>query len=249
MNLGVGVRRLSNRELVARLAHAGPDDPQWVEFFDRFQPRVRLVVYRTVQTERQRYMRADTGEVRELVQELSQEVFVRLLDGERRALRRFQGASENSIYTYLHTIAVNLVRDHFKRLRAQKSPPRGASLEEPLPISATGGFPESSPLLRDALATTGASPEEEAAGSELRARIVSVVGRVSKGATSRRDRLIFRLYFEEGLTVDEIAACRSIGLSASGVEKCLRRLRRALRADLAEVQGGSAGENSSSKRS
>ena len=240
----MGIPRLSNRELVARVATAGPDDGSWNEFFERFHGRVRRVVYRMVEAERRRYAAADSGEVPEVVKELTQDVFVRLLDGDRRALRRFQGATENSIYTYLQAIAVNLVRDYFKRLRARKTLPKSASLQEPLSQRAPGaGRP--SLLLRDALASSDPTPEQQAAASELRTRLGSVVDKVSKGATSRRDRLIFRLYFEEGLTIEEIAACSGIGLSSSGVEKCLRRLRRAIESNLSEIEGGSGGERSS----
>ena len=59
-----------------------------------------------------------------------------------------------------------------------------------------------------------------------------------QASTGPRDRLIFRLYFIEGLTVGEIAAIPSVSLTESGVEKCVRRIREALRE---ELQGGGQG--------
>jgi DNA-directed RNA polymerase specialized sigma24 family protein len=121
-------KRLSNRDLVERLLDAGPEDRIWEEFVARFQGRIRLVALRSFQTEAERNPGLDTGLAHEAVLDLTQEVFVKLLESDRRALTRFRGRSEHSIHTYLHTIAVNLVRDHFKKLRAQKTPKAPSSL-------------------------------------------------------------------------------------------------------------------------
>ena len=114
--------------MIQTLAQAAPDDPLWKEFLSRFRSRVRLSVLRCFQTEAERSPGLDAGAPQEVVDDLTQEVFVRLLDGERRALSRFQGRTEQSAYTYMSAIAVNLVRDHFKTLRAHKTPKATASL-------------------------------------------------------------------------------------------------------------------------
>jgi DNA-directed RNA polymerase specialized sigma subunit len=40
-----------------------------------------------------------------------------------------------------------------------------------------------------------------------------------------RDRLIFQLYYFDGLSTGQIAACKGVGLSKTGVEKILNRLK------------------------
>ncbi len=54
----------------------------------------------------------------------------------------------------------------------------------------------------------------------------------------RRDQEIFRLYFIDGLTMLEIASIGSLGLTASGVEKRLRKVRDALREYFLPEEGG-----------
>jgi RNA polymerase sigma factor (sigma-70 family) len=227
-------RRLGNRDLLERLLEAGPEDSLWEEFVARFQARIRLVVLRSFQTEAVRSPGLDTGSPQEAVLDLSQEVFLKLLESDRRALARFRGRSEHSIHTYLHTIAVNLVRDHFKKLRARKTPKASASLSNLVQQE----LESDGPSYDQALVSDGPGPERFVASQELRDRMGATIERASpQVSTGSRDRLIFRLYFVEGLTVGEIAAIPSVGLTESGVEKCIRRMREALRE---ELQGGKA---------
>jgi len=223
----VHVARLSNRELIARLVEAGPDDSAWLEFLSRFERRVRLTIYRSFRVEALQNPGSNVDRSGETVRDLTQDVFLRLLDSERRALSGFRGRSENSIYTYLNTIAVNLVRDHFKKLRAQKTPPAAASLDAP--VRAAEGGAEARKIV-DLVASDGAGPEQTARERELRQQIAAAIRRTG---FPTRDRLVFRFYFLEGRTIEEVAACRSVGLSASGVEKCIRRLRLAIQKEIA----------------
>jgi RNA polymerase sigma factor (sigma-70 family) len=227
-------KRLSNRDLVGRLVDAAPEDAVWSEFVARFQRRIRLAVLRCFRTESQRNPGLDTGSLHEAVIDLTQDVFVKLLESERRALSRFRGKSEHSIYTYLSTIAVNLVRDHFKRLRAQKTPRATASLQNAvLHEDGADGL-----AYEQALVSEGAGPERFVASQELRERMAAAVAEGSpSSATGPRDRLIFRLYFIEGLTVGEIARSGGIDLSESGIEKCIRRIREVLKGNLLSERG------------
>jgi RNA polymerase sigma factor (sigma-70 family) len=228
-------KRLGNRDLVERLLDAGPEDGVWGEFLSRFQGRIRLVVLRSFQTEAERNPGLDTGSLHESVLDLSQEVFLKLLESNRRALTRFRGKSEHSLHTYLHIIAVNLVRDHFKKLRAQKTPRASASISSLVQQE----LESDGPSYDQALVSDGPGPERFVASQELRDRMGAAIDRASpQASTGPRDRLIFRLYFVEGLTVGEIGAIPSIGLTESGIEKCIRRMREALREELQESRQG-----------
>ena len=80
------------------------------------------------------------------------------------------------------------------------------------------------------LINDGPGPERFIAAKELREQIRLAIDRVAPSTTTiPRDRSIFQLFFVERLTVDEIARKRSIRLSASGVEKRIRRMREALK--------------------
>ena len=220
------LKRLANRDLIQRLTQAGADDPLWSEFIARFRTGIRVTVLRTLRTEAERTPGVDANESPELIEDLTQEVFVRLLEWNRRALSRFQGRSELSAHTYLNTIAVNLVRDHCKSLRALKTPKVTASLSNPAPTETlTEG-----PNYAQTLVSDGPGPERFVAAQELREQIrVAIDQAAPRASTVPRDRSIFQLFFVERLTVDEIARKRSIRLSASGVEKRIRRIREALK--------------------
>lgn len=224
-------KRLSNRRLIEKLVDAGAGDPLWAEFVARFEGRLRLVVYRSFQTEMKRNPGLDVGAPLEAAEDLTQEVFLKLLEGERRALSRFRGRSEHSIYTYLNAIAINVVRDHFKKLRALKTPRAGTSLANLVSQEEVDG-----PSFEQAIVAEGPGPERFVASAELRERIRSTLAEVSSaGGTTERDQLVFQLYFIEGLTVSEIVRDGAIGLSVSGVEKCIRRMRDALRESLSQT--------------
>ena len=66
--------------------------------------------------------------------------------------------------------------------------------------------------------------------------MATAVDRVSRASASNRNRLIFRLFFVERLTMDEIASIRAIGLSPSGVEKVIRKIRKAVQKMLSEEE-------------
>ncbi len=221
----MNVARLSNRELIAHLASAGPDDPAWLEFVSRFERRIRLTIHSRFRVEAQHNRASDVDWTGEMVRDLTQDVFLRLLDAERKPLAHFKGRNENSFYTYLSAIASNLVHDHFRKLRTQKTPPAATSLDEPLPTSdgAQG------PSVGENVASTRPGPEHTAQADELRRRIGAVIQRLG---FPKRDRLVFRFYFLEGRTIKELASCRAVGLSRSGVEKCVRRLRVAVQEEL-----------------
>lgn len=227
--------RLSNRELIRHLVGADADDPLWREFLARFLPRLRLVVYRNFVSEQRRAPGVDTGGLAEAVEDLTQEVFLRLLDSDRRALSQFRGRNEASIQTYLSSIAVNLVRDHFKKLRALKIPKVARSLSDP--TEDDEGRPLSPPI-----ESPEPGPDRLAASEELREQIQAAVDDASpRETTTERDRTVFQLYFVEGLRAHEIAAVGAIRLTTSGVEKCIRRIRDAVQKKISGIEGGPGG--------
>jgi DNA-directed RNA polymerase specialized sigma subunit len=56
------------------------------------------------------------------------------------------------------------------------------------------------------------------------------------GEYSDRDRLIFQLYFYDGLSIAQIAKCEGIELSKTGIEKALDKLKGRVR----RAAGGAA---------
>jgi RNA polymerase sigma-70 factor (ECF subfamily) len=172
----------------------------WQEFVRRFQPLIAGVVARTAS----RWVTVTAA----LVDDLVQETYLKLCTEEFRRLRDFVSWHEDAIYGYLKAIAYTVTLDHFKVHYAVK---RGARLQDSsdfdssLRVEGRKSSVENDILLRELEEMAGEVAEEE------------------------RDRLIFQLYYRQGLTTRKIAGIPAIGLSQKGVESCLYRMTERLR--------------------
>jgi RNA polymerase sigma-70 factor (ECF subfamily) len=172
----------------------------WQEFVRRFQPLIAGVVARTAG----RWVTVTAA----LVDDLVQETYLKLCTEEFRRLRDFVSWHEDAIYGYLKAIAYTVTLDHFKVHYAVK---RGARLQDSsdfdssLRVEGRKSSVENDILLRELEEMAGEVAEEE------------------------RDRLIFQLYYRQGLTTRKIAGIPAIGLSQKGVESCLYRMTERLR--------------------
>ncbi len=89
------------------------DTDLWEEFQKRFQKRIFLYVLRAC-----RISRGHQDEIREIVLDLAQEVYVRLVQNEGRMLQSFRGQTDFAVKAFLARIATSVVSDHFRYLGA-----------------------------------------------------------------------------------------------------------------------------------
>lgn len=208
-------KKLSIQELV-QLCLSSQDQAPWYEFVRRFQPTICGVV-------RKRLRRWTTPDPA-VVDDLTQETFVKLYDKNCRALRefKFEHDNENAFYGFLKTIASNLVQDYIRSANNEK---RGGRLKR-------------EDLEKVSLITPAPITVTERA--EHRVRISEVKRCLDKQRDDPnflRDSAIFWLYFHHGLTARAISELPSIDLEVKGVESALLRLTRLVRARLDEKPG------------
>lgn len=202
---------MSPAELVRACVDSG-DSRAWEEFIRRFQPLMAAVALRTCRS---------WGEYSpQVVDDLLQEIYLKLCADGCRLLRDFQSEHPDSFLGYLKVLTANHVHDYFKSARSAK---RGAgkiaeSLDDAQGIVAAG---EGAPLERAVLLR------------EVEICLKRICGHDAEAA---RDRRIFWLYFRQGLTAESIASLASIGLSTKGVESVIFRLVKQLRGELAAVR-------------
>jgi len=152
-----------------------------------------------------------------VVDDIVQEVFLKLCDQERRILREFRPQGENSFFALLRVVTASVANDYFRR---QYSVKRGGKVitmvldDEPATVVPVGGG-RSGDMQRAVLF------------SELDRKL-----RAAPGSTAERDRTIFWFYYLQGLTAEEIAELPAVGLSPKGVESALRRVTVWLRKEL-----------------
>jgi RNA polymerase sigma factor (sigma-70 family) len=120
-------------------------------------------------------------------------------------------------------IAVNVVRDHFREIRAQKRPKVSISLDQ---LIENGG---EAALSCRPVAGPAAQPVNGIGLTVASEEIDRVLNRVVKGKNRDRDLLIFKLRYYEGLTLEEIARVLGFVISPVSVGSILNRIVRKLK--------------------
>lgn len=187
------------------------DELAWDEFVGRFHRRIVVFVTRSTKNGD-----ADTRA------EVIQEVYIRLLANDCRALRAWHGASESSWLAYLATIVHAVACDAIKRRRSLK---RTAAV-----VSLDGGDRRDTGRLAEAIpAPESNSPERLLDERLVPERLVSLLATVERGPQASRNSLIFLLHVLDGLTASEISRLPGLELPVANVESALRRTKERLR--------------------
>jgi RNA polymerase sigma-70 factor, ECF subfamily len=204
-------RAFSTKELVEECA--GSDNVQaWQEFVRRFQPLIAVVVLRTC--------RSWGSTSLSVVDDLVQETYLKLCGNKSRLLREFDWQHPDAIYGFVKVLAANVVHDHFK---SQYSEKRGS-----------GQVPTA---LDQPAAAAVSDPTYSARAIErkvLLSQIERLIDQMTDGPTQQRDKLIFLLYYQQGMTAQDIASLPTVSLSIKGVESTILRMTRFVRQQLAE---------------
>ncbi|MGC2297450.1 MAG: sigma-70 family RNA polymerase sigma factor [Acidobacteriaceae bacterium] len=197
-------------ELLSRCVTPG-EIGAWEEFVRRFHRLIAKVVLRTL---------GRLGEpASHLVDDLVQETYLKLCADDFRLLREFVQQHPDAFFGYIKVVAANVVRDHFKSLRAHK---RGSQV-----------------LHVDSDSTTAPTRESDAGSPAFMERSI-LVREIARqldicvaGPDSERKAMIFWLYYRLGLSAAAIAALPEVGLGEKGVESTIIRITRALRQRMA----------------
>lgn len=197
---------LSLKDVVC-LCAGSQDQEAWEEFVVRVSDPLRRVISRTAA------MWGNTSGT--LVDDLIQATYLKLWEGGRNLLRDFAVQYPEAILGYLKRTAANVTHDYFRHGQSQ---------------SCGGALPH--------VSTADVDPEEggDAHGGQesitlgvfLR-EIDEHLQRCLSGPDQERDRMIFWLYFRQGLTSREIASLPGIGLGTKGVGSVIERLKRSIR--------------------
>jgi RNA polymerase sigma-70 factor, ECF subfamily len=200
---------MSVEELIQACAESN-DGAAWEEFVIRFHRPISVSILRIA------YQWGGTP--RQIIDDLVQETYLKLCADKCRLLRNFAVQHPEAATGYIKTIAVNVAHDHFKSCHSQKR-----------------GLGETNQLLEDVEppARSGDLGGEAAMEREiLLKQIDQCLDTCSEGPDQERDRLIFWLYYQQGMSAKAIAALPNVGLGAKGVESAVLRLTRLVREQL-----------------
>lgn len=191
---------------LARICAFSTNAPEWEEFVRLVTPVVALTGRRV-----SLLWNDPSGAT---VNEIVQEVFLKLCEDERRILREFEDRGHDSFFKLLRMITASVATDHFRRTRAEK---RGGRL---------GVVPLDGLLIDKEVRDVEAVRAVE--WPALMAQLDGLL-RLYPDTISERDRTLFWMYYRQGMTAEAIARIPAIGLGAKGVESALLRLTRLLR--------------------
>ena len=203
-------------ELLSRCAQRPVNETAWGEFLSRYHSTIRMHVSRTYHSRGKDQDRKQQFSD-ESIEDLVQLVYCRLVGDASIALKRFEGAYENSIYKYLAMISKNVVRDHFREMEALKRPKISHSLSQII---------DSDGEIRGAANGIGFDGKVEAsdnAGFTFE-EIERVLMKAAGWRNRDRDILIFRLHYLDGLTLEEVAKHLNLKMTTVGVNSILSRL-------------------------
>ena len=187
---------------------AGPcDDEAWDEFVSRVTQPLSIAIMRTASMW--------GAPSRALVEDLMQATYLKLWQGGRTLLLEFAIDRPEAILGYLKRIAANATHDYLKHRRSQSSGGENWHVST-FDVDAEAG--------REAHGSSEAIERKI-----LLTEIDEHLKRCLTEPDQERDRLIFWLYFLQGMTTREIASLPGIGLGAKGVGSVIERLKRSVR--------------------
>lgn len=183
------------------------NDAAWREFYCRYHRSITVAAAAIVDLHRD-YSRSALDEIVSLT-------YLRMFVNDCRYLHRFAPESDSEARHLLQDLATKTARNYFRDTQRKKRSPEARFV----------------PLDLDSLETSGM---DTADAVEQRVLVEDLLKRLSCMLASSRsaaqDEIVFRRRFQQGLTINEIAASPDIRLNPRGVEASLRRSLRKLRA-------------------
>lgn len=204
---------LSTNALV-KLCSYSPQHPAWDEFYRRFDKFIRLYVGKTY-----RWFYCNYDNVyscsNEAKLEMAQEVYIKLLDDDQYALRRFVGKNDSSFLSYLARIIKNVVIEHFRKQQANKRKGNLISIEK----LNENNFEEREKCFFQYLSI---NPESDLVNSINSGQMYLILCKMLSCPNSHRDISVLKLYID-GLSLPEINECLDLKLKTSSIESIINR--------------------------
>ena len=206
---------------LAKACARSADAAEWAEFLRRCTPLASLVALRV---SRSWVSFSSPATVNDIVQE----IFMKLCEQERRILREFEPRGEDSFLGLLRLVSASVANDYFRRTHSAK---RGGKV-------VTMALAEEGAPGPTASIHPTARLDQEVLLSQLDQKL-----RSAPEVICERDRALFWLYYRQGLTAEEIAGHAGAGLTPKGVESALRRVAKWLKGEVEKQKAGDQAES------
>jgi RNA polymerase sigma-70 factor (ECF subfamily) len=195
---------------LAKLCARSADVPEWEELVRRCAPLAAVVARRI-----SRLWVSDPSPA--VVDDIAQEVFLKLCEHDRRILRDFEPRGDDSFLGLLRIVTASVTNDYYRR---QYSVKRGGKV-------LTMPLLDGDSSLASHTAVQPSAMQHSALLSQLDRKLLSAPKIIGP-----RDRALFWLYYRQGFTAEEISRLPASGLTPKGVESALRRVATWLREEI-----------------
>ncbi len=185
------------------------DRALWTKFQERFQGLIFLYLLRSLGY---RTMRDDLADI---VPDLAQEVYLRLVQHDGRILRSFRGTTEFSVMAFLARLSATVVLDYQRRNVTGRRHGQVVSIDQKDSEMSNLASMESSEFHPNALSSILSWIDIE--------RIVEAE---PDQKNAQRNALIFKLHYVDGFSATEIAHFPGFELTKTGVETVLSKMKK-----------------------
>ena len=202
---------ISSAELVRECGRKLADRHLWELFAERFGKLIHLYLMRSLKFHSKR------EDITELVPELAQEVYIRLCHDQGIMMQEFRGENDFSVAAFFARVCSSVAIDYLRRKESQKR---------------SGGNVVSIEEAREREALHFATRDYSEMNEDAILKWIDV-GRLAADdpdpKNAKRNAIIFKLHFIDGLTTQEISAYPGFELTEKGVGSVISRLRKRIR--------------------
>jgi len=217
------MKSLSNIDLIKTCAENTENQKVWLEFFKRFDRYIKLCVLRAYRLLAVSNFRKDII-LKEEIRDLVQEVYMKLFKNGRKLIKNFEPEYDDSIYAYLSLTCTSVVKDHFKKFSRLKR-------KEPTQFKDTKNVfaLEAKSIDKMMSSFEVSNPEDQVIVKDLLEKIKHYYNTFHAKKNNERRKLIFQLYFLEGLSINDIACIKGLNISLNNVNTIIWRMKKEIR--------------------
>lgn len=217
------MKNLSNIDLIKACAKSADNQKAWLEFIRRFDHHIKLSVIRAY-----RYLIINNlGKekiLKEEIRDLVQEVYIKLVKNNCKLLKNLKPEYNDSIYAYLSLTCASVVKDHFKKLGRLK---RKSSME-----CNNGGIDitnEGKLIKKRVSSFISSNVEEKVIAKDILEKAENYYSIFHPKRNNEKRKLIFQLYFMEGLSIKDISRIKGLNVSLANANKIVWKMKREIR--------------------
>lgn len=193
----MGIQSISSDDL-ARLCATQGGVEEWGEFVRRFTRPIALTALRVGRAW------GETSSV--VIDDIVQDVFLKFCEEDRRVLREFEPRHHDSFIGFIKVVSAATANDYFRKRNTSK---RGGGVKDEEISELHGSVVQGAEWMERNL---------------LLKEIDQLLETSVRDEIGKRDRMVFWLYYQQGMTANAIAALPSVSLSVKGVESALHRM-------------------------